>query len=144
MGNLCGDKWAKEVARAAALNQHKPTYEKRQRPLTVSGVGHGSQECHYDCKLPVALQQIEGRGSILGSLTAPAVANSDLPGLLGLNSLRQNRAILDFATLRLHFVGPAGIEVEKHLPPGSESFQNRVSAFWPHGIAMLRIPARQH
>ena len=134
VGNLCGDKWAKEVARAAAQNHHKPTYEKRPRPLTVSGVGHGSQECHYDCKLPVALQQTEGRGSVLGSLTAPAVANSDLPGLLGLNALRKNRAILDFSTLRLHFCGPAGIEMEKHLPPGSESFQTELA---PSGHMVL-------
>ena len=70
----------------------------------------------------------------MGSLTAPAVANSDLPGLLGLNSLRHNRAILDFATLRLHFVGPAGIEVEKHLPPGSESFQTELA---PSGHMVL-------
>ena len=134
VGNLCGDKWAKEVARAAAQNNHKPTYEKRPRPLTVSGVGHGSQECHYDCKLPVALQQIEGRGSVLGSLTAPAVANSDLPGLLGLNALRKNRGILDFSTLRLHFCGPAGIELEKYLPPGSESFQTELA---PSGHMVL-------
>ena len=134
VGNLCGDKWTKEVARAAVLNYHKPTYEKRPRPLTVSGAGHGSQECHYDCKLPVALQQTEGRGSILGSLSLPAVANSDLPGLLELNALRKNRGILDFATLRLHFVGPAGIEVEKHFPPGSESLQTELA---PSGHMVL-------
>ena len=134
VGNLCGDKWANEVARAAVLNNHKPTYEKRPRPLTVSGVGHGSQECHYDCKLPVALQQTEGRGSILGSLSLPAVHNSDLPGLLGLTALRKNKAILDFATLRLHFVGPAGMPVEKHLPPGSESFQTELA---PSGHMVL-------
>ena len=114
--------------------QSQTTYEKRPRPLTVSGVGHGSQECHYDCKLPVALQQTEGRGSVLGSLSAPAVSNSDLPGLLGLNALRQNRRILDFSTLRLHFVGPAGIELEKHLPPGSESFQTELA---PSGHLVL-------
>ena len=134
VGNLCGDKWAKEVARAAAQNNQKPTYEKRQRPLTVSGVGHGSQECHYDCKLPVALQQTEGRGSVLGSMTVPAVANSDLPGLLGLNALRKNRAIIDFSTLRLHFCGPAGVDLERHLPPGSESFQTELA---PSGHMVL-------
>ena len=70
----------------------------------------------------------------MGSLSAPAVVNSDLLGLLGLNALRKNGGILDFATLRLHFVGPAGIEVEKHLPPGSESFQTELA---PSGHMVL-------
>ena len=56
-------------------------------------------------------------------LTIPSIANSDLPGLLGLQSLRKNRAVLDFTTLRLHFCGPGDNEMEKSLPPGTDSFQ---------------------
>ena len=38
VGNLCGDRWAKTVAQAAARNGKSPSYEKRSRPLNVSGV----------------------------------------------------------------------------------------------------------
>ena len=123
VGNLCGDKWAKEVAKLAARNGHRPTYEKRPRPLKVSGVGNGSQECHYDCTLPVALQQANQGQTCVGNITVPAVHNSDLPGLLGLTALRKNRAVLDFNTLRLHFCGPGECELERALPPGTDSFQ---------------------
>eukprot|EP00974_Lingulodinium_polyedra_P066339 6420265-Lingulodinium_polyedra.AAC.1 len=48
VGNLRGDSWAKEVAKVAHQNGHRPSYARRLRPLAVSGVGNGSQECHYD------------------------------------------------------------------------------------------------
>ena len=54
--NLCGDKWAKLVAMAAARAGAKPTHQKRVKPLDVSGVGNGSQACHFDCSLPVAFR----------------------------------------------------------------------------------------
>ena len=127
VGNLCGDKWAKEVATIAARNGHKPSYEKRPRPLNVSGVGNGSNSCHYDCKLPVALQQADQGELSVGHLTVPAVHNSDIPGLPGLTALRKNRAILDFNTLRLHFCGPGDCDMSKALPPGTDTFQLEVA-----------------
>ena len=56
VGNLCGDKWAKEVAIAASRSGHRPSYQKRARPLQVSGVGNGAQSCSYDCRLPIGLR----------------------------------------------------------------------------------------
>ena len=123
VGNLCGDKWAKEVAKLAVLNGHTPSYEKRPRPLQVCGVGNGSQECHYDCALPVAVRPGTQSSANLGNLQVPAVSNSDLPGLLGLTALRNNRAILDFNTLRLHFCGPGDYELEREVPPGTDTYQ---------------------
>ena len=96
---------------------------RRDTPLKVSGVGNGHQECHYDCKLPIALKPDDGTGSILGSLTIPSVPNSELPGLLGLAALRKNRAILDLSSMQLHFCGPGDIKIESGLPPGTETFQ---------------------
>ena len=54
LGNLCGDKWAKAVAQAAARSGKNPTYEQRTKPLNVSGVGHGSQSAPFDCTLPIS------------------------------------------------------------------------------------------
>ena len=47
VGNLCGDRWAKTVAQAAARSGKKPSYEKRSKPLNVSGVGHDSQSAPF-------------------------------------------------------------------------------------------------
>ena len=56
VGDLCGDRWAREVALMAKANGHKPIHKLRERALQVSGVGNGSQQCHYDCDLPVVLR----------------------------------------------------------------------------------------
>ncbi len=134
VGNLCGDAWAKEVAKAAARHGHKPSYEKRAKLLKVSGVGEGSQACAYDCQLPVALRQADKSEARVGQLTTPTVSNSDLPGLLGLTALRKNRAILDFNTMRLYFTGPGDYDLMTAMPPGTESFQGEIA---PSGHMVL-------
>ena len=58
-----------------------------------------------------------------GTVTAPAVANSDLPGLLGLTALRKNRAIIDFSTMMMYFTGPGEYDLSRALPPGTDCFQ---------------------
>ena len=123
VGNLCGDKWAKHVAMLAKRNGHRPSYNERPRPLEVCGVGNGSQSCHYDCTLPVAIQPENTSETNIGDLRVPAVANSDLPGLLGLTALKKNRAVLDFTTLKLYFCGPNDYELEKGLPEGTDVYQ---------------------
>ena len=123
VGNLCGDKWAKSIAQLAARNGKCPTYEKRTRPLSVSGVGHGSQAAPYDCTLPISLRQADNQTVSTGTVTTPAVANSDLPGLLGLNALRKNRAVIDFSTMKMYFAGPGNCDLERAMPPGTSCFQ---------------------
>ena len=123
VGNLCGDKWARDVAKLADANGLKPSYEKRPRPLQVCGVGNGSQECHWDCTLPVAVRPGNQDQATVGHLQVPTVHNSDLPGLLGLTALRKNRAILDFNTLRLYFCGPGDYELNREMPPGTDTYQ---------------------
>ena len=80
------------------------------------------------------MRKDEGQHAVRGNLKTPAVANSDLPGLLGFNALRANKAVLDFSTLRMHFCGPGDLEVERTLPPGSETFQLEVA---PSGHLVL-------
>jgi hypothetical protein len=67
-----------------------------------------------------------------GTYTTPVVSNSDLPGLLGLNTMRRNRCILDMVNLQLHMCGPA--DVRLNLPPGTEGFQLEIS---PSGHLVL-------
>ena len=70
--------------------------------------------------IPTAFKRTDGTFTA-GSVTVPTVDQSDLPILLGLDSLKAKRAILDMDSLVLHFVGPGGAKID--LPPGSESFQ---------------------
>ena len=72
---------------------------------------------------PLALKPHEGGEAVQAVMNIPAVAKSDLPGLLGLTALKNNRAVLDFTTMKLHFCGPGDIEMPKALPPGTETFQ---------------------
>ena len=118
-----GDSTAKSIARLAAQNGLNPTYEKRERPLTVSGVGTGAERAVFDCTLPIAMQRTEGEEMTVGKITTPTIADSRLPGLLGLNALRRNRAVLDLNTLKMYFLGPGNYELERSLPSGSQAYQ---------------------
>ena len=85
--------------------------------MQVAGVGNGSQECNYKINLPIAIPTSEG--TQLHSITSPIVegTGANLPGLLGLDSLRANRAMLDMDKAQLIFPGPGDVKYD--LPPGS-------------------------
>jgi hypothetical protein len=74
----------------------------------------------------------ENDTTVIGNFTTPVVANSELPGLLGLKTMRNNRAVLDMVNLQLHFCGPSDINLT--LPPGTKSFQLEIS---PSGHLVL-------
>ena len=131
VANLCGDKWAQECAKMALQHGLKPSQNKRTRPLSVMGVGNGNQTCTHDCTLPIAMSR-ENDTAVTGSSTTPVVANSELPGLLGLKTMRNNRAVLDMVNLQLHFCGPSDINLT--MPPGTKSFQLEIS---PSGHLVL-------
>ena len=95
--NLCGDKWAKEVARRAKRNGRTPSFDRRKKPLEVNGVGQGSQHCHYDVNLPIGFRDTREQ-QVEAGVKSATVTNSDLPGLLGLQSLEKMGAVLDLRT----------------------------------------------
>ncbi len=68
---------------------------------------------------------------IVGKITTPTIADFMLPGLLWLNALRLNRAVLDLSTLKMYFLGPGTYELERSLPSGSQSYQCELA---PSGI----------
>ena len=106
VANLCGDRWAQECAKMAIQHGLAPSQNKRARPLSVMGVGNGNQTRTQDCTLPIAMSR-ENDTTVTGSFTNPVVAESELPGLLGFRTMRNNRAVLDMVNLQLHFCGPA-------------------------------------
>ena len=133
VGNLAGDEWAIDVALESQENGRRPGQTKRDRPLRVSGVGQGSEMATHNVELPVCLRRLDGT-TTSGSFEAPTVRKSALPGLLGLISLTNRRAILDMNTKQLHFVGPGDYDLTALLPPGTESFQLRAA---PSGHLLL-------
>jgi len=77
-----------------------------KQKLTIEGVGTGTNEAHEQLTFPLAFQNGER-----GSFTSPVVENSELPALLGLESLEQHKAIIDTNRMLLIFPGPAGIRM---------------------------------
>ena len=88
-------------------------------PLKISGIGDGAQECQYEMTAPVATPQKDGQIGT-GTFTAPimrAGSGKNLPALLGLRSMEQQRALLDTSGRCLIIPGPGAVEIS--LPPGS-------------------------
>ena len=79
--------------------------------------------CNYDCHLPVALRNRTTEQTTRGELSLPAVQGSEMPGLLGKNSLTKNRAVWDFVEDKLYFLGPGDYDLMKMLPPGTDIYQ---------------------
>ena len=118
-GNLCGQAWAEEAAKRAREQGYTAEFTPRKHPLTVGGVGKGSQTCTQDVLLPAVMERSDGTVQV-GTYNAPVIQGSATPALLGLKSLREHRALLDISSGMLHLCAPG--EVQLTLPPGSESF----------------------
>eukprot|EP00974_Lingulodinium_polyedra_P053342 5124397-Lingulodinium_polyedra.AAC.1 len=68
-----------------------PSQARLETPLNVLGVGNGAQQCNWKSQLPIALPRGDGSAS-LEKYSAPTVPNSQIPGLLGLQSMMAKRA----------------------------------------------------
>ena len=93
--NLVGQETARQLAKAALNHGHRPE-QKRISGFSVQGVGNGVQDCNWEMDVPIAIPTVGGR-SVLQRLRTPIVGGSgaSLPGLLGLKTLEEERAILD-------------------------------------------------
>ena len=119
-GNLAGDAWAGAIAKDAQAHGRNIKQTKRDRPLTVSGVGKGNEGANFNGALPVAFKSTDGTYKS-GVMDTPIIRNSELPGLLGLKSLEKLRAVIDFTTGKMYLMGPGDPEFD--FPPGTECFQ---------------------
>jgi len=117
-GNVSGDKAALHIAKAAHRAGRKTNQKKRDKPLSIRGVGHGTQTCDFDCTLPVAIPTKAG-GTIDGDYIVPIVPDSDLPAIMGLNTCQRLRVIIDCGNHVMHVPGPGKVEMQ--LPEGTES-----------------------
>ena len=118
VSNFRGDAWAREIGQSAIKPSANPTYNPRTAPINVCGVGEGSQQRAHDSSLPITMRDINGC-RINGDISLPTVRKSTLPGLMGLRSLQKVRAIIDFQTLRMYWLGLGDYDLAKAMPPGT-------------------------
>ena len=139
VGNLAGSQWMIDMAKLCLRHGRKPASFKRDRPLSVSGVGTGAQCCTYNCHVPCAIPTLAGQGVgsyLKGTYKAPCVPNSTLPALMGLESLEQSRAVIDCNTGKVYFLGPGDYKLADCLPPGTKCIQCEHA---PSGHLMMPI-----
>ena len=118
--NLAGLNWIRRMQQSAAEHGLEASQQRLERPMTIQGVGQGSQSCAWSAKVPIALPCIsEGQVGVARHIfEAPVVADSGagLPALLGLKSLREKSAILvlssDDSELRMILPGAEGVNIE--------------------------------
>ena len=131
LGNLGGKKWTTSVAREAMQNGRTPKQVLRDRPLKVAGVGNGSQQANYNCRMPIAIEDINGEIET-GDFEFPVLESQgidgdtggeDVPGLLGLDSLENQLSIIDHVHNRLYRCGPGEFDLMTALPPGTKCHQ---------------------
>ena len=132
IGNLCGSAFADALAEVAQSHGLSVRTEKRDRTLTVSGVGSGKQTAYHNIVAPVCIptepdpsvKEFETEGKhVLGQYSAPVIPNTHIPGLLGKNALKKLRTIIDVNNDMMYWLGPGEYDILKHLPPGSKALK---------------------
>ena len=117
LNNLVVSQW---VDRMGRLNQQcglpKSTRAPLGRTVTLGGVGKNTKESNQSVKVPTS---VNGDSS---TFTATVVDGSDLPALLGMKTLRDNRSVLDLENDRLIMPQP-GQTVKIVYPPGTKVLQ---------------------
>ena len=122
--NLVGKLLCRKIAQEARGAGFEAKQWKMQQPLSIQGVGDGIQKCAWEARLPIAVPTGTGETE-LHYFEAPTVEGSgeNLPGLLGLRSIRGKNGVLETGAgqERLSFPGPGGYTIEwspgtQHLP----------------------------
>ena len=118
---LAGDAWVRRVATTAELHGRGTTFVPLEHPMHVEGVGQGSSSCTHRAVLPIAMED-----GITGSYSPAVVPNSEIPALLGYDTLEGRRVLLDTYNGKYIEVGPGGYDLQ--LSPGSRLLHLRKAA----------------
>ena len=119
LDNLGGDQTVRNTAAIGIKYGKKPAESRRATPLTVSGVGKGSQKCSFNVKLPITMD-FDGVTKDC-TIEAPVIPDSQVPMLYGLNSMERNRTVLDLTNGIAYMCGPGTVNLASALPPGTQS-----------------------
>ena len=134
---LCGDQWARRQAMKCNEYQKKVNQQTLMEPRHVAGVGNGSQQANYEVELSTGMVDTSGvyHEEVF---KAPCLENSGVPGLMGIQSLGRNDALIRCSTGEIWFLGPGGAKIE--ASPGSKHFQmlKAKSGHWQIPISRFR------
>jgi hypothetical protein len=112
--NLAGQSWVHRMCTKALKAGLKVKQARMDKPLNVAGVGHGTNKAEWEVKMPIALGDTDGT-VLMHNYTAPTVtgAGSELPALLGLQSMSKQNGVLEMAAGNeyLTLPGPGGYTV---------------------------------
>ena len=116
---VMGTNVARSLCQASVAAGHTPTQQPISPPIQIAGVGNGVNTCSYRYRGPVALPAPPNEPAHLMEISAAIVdpPGHGLPGLIGMDILRSQKAILDVGGQRLIFPGEGDVTIT--LPPGS-------------------------
>ena len=121
--NIVGAKAARAIATAAAEAGHESQQQRMAHPLTIMGVGNGTQECKWEVQLPICVEA--PGGNAIHRFDTPVVGGTgeDLPAILGLRSVSAKRGVIQTGKgdQMLSFPGPGGYEIK--WSPGTQHFK---------------------
>ena len=122
--NLVGQLWVDRVRTIlyATHQQRRISIGKLQKTLAVEGVGNGSQIAQERVSVPGVILSATGPDQPHGGVhdatfESPMIPGSPLPALLGLRSLKRQRAILDMGNNTLWLCQPGYVDITP--PSGS-------------------------
>ena len=128
IGNLSGEQQIKRMAKLAKEATGIDTiYRKMSQQMKIEGVGAGAQQATMEAVIPICLPD-----GTTGHYIAPFIPDSEVPALLGLRALMENRALIDVTGKRMIWCGAGGFELK--LSPGSKVFNLEVA---PSGHLLL-------
>ena len=131
--NLCGDRWAPWLAEACSAAGQHLQHHQMQQPRVVQGVGHGQQTTTHEVILATGTNDVEGVNHI-SRYRAPCLKDSNVPGLMGIKSLKMEDALIRCKTGEMWFLGQGGVDIR--VSPGTKHFQMKEA---PGGHCMLPV-----
>ena len=124
--NLTGDSWVHRME--AHVPKDMPIhYDELEEPQGVMGVGKHASTATHVAAVPVGMADQGIPPDDTFRYKATAIPNSDVPALLGLNSMTASNGILDLRPGKMHFYtmeDPSALEIK--YVPGKEHLVGRL------------------
>ena len=123
VGNVVGDELVRQQAAAAMRAGLTPEQRRRERPLTVTGVGKGGEKWTRNCSHLVTLLKSAGQ-PFTGTHDTPAAPNSQLPALRVLTAAQDSRMIIATERSTVCMVGLCDYGLMRALPSRAQQSDN--------------------
>lgn len=112
--NLTGDRWLDRVKNILQKFAQGISMRQLDTARPVEGVGTGASFIRHHAEVLICTAN-----GAHGQFNTAVISNSDLPALLGLESLEAQRSLIDTFNRKIFTIGPGGYELK--LSPCSQS-----------------------